>query len=104
MSLHRGNRFSFASIVSLLLVLLLRHPVVVGGKKFLYEDSKDVIEVKQDEGYFQTSVKTRIVEFYSPYCVSRSIVARSNLTIIACVLCATVPLCELSEKVCTGRG
>ena len=38
--------------------------------KYLYEDDKDVIEVTSEDGFFQTSTKPRIVEFYSPYCVS----------------------------------
>lgn len=41
-----------------------------GGDKYLYEDEPNVIEVTSEEGFFQTSQKPRIVEFYSPYCVS----------------------------------
>jgi hypothetical protein len=38
--------------------------------KYLYADEPNVIEVTSEEGFFQTSQKPRIVEFYSPYCVS----------------------------------
>ena len=41
---------------------------------FLYKgdsnpDAKAVIEVTDATGFFQTSKKNRIVEFYSPHCV-----------------------------------
>jgi hypothetical protein len=42
-----------------------------GGSKFLYQDDPDaaaVIEVTGN-GFFETSHKNRVVEFYSPYCV-----------------------------------
>jgi hypothetical protein len=51
---------------SLLLWLL---PIVIDAGKFFYEDSTIIQEVKGTEGYFQTSTKIRVVEFYSPYCV-----------------------------------
>jgi hypothetical protein len=43
-----------------------------GGSKFLYQDDPDakaVIEVTEPNGFFETSHKNRVVEFYSPYCV-----------------------------------
>jgi hypothetical protein len=43
-----------------------------GGSKFLYQDDPDakaVIEVTEPNGFFETSPKNRVVEFYSPYCV-----------------------------------
>jgi hypothetical protein len=43
--------------------------VLVDAKKFFYEDSKSIQEVKGTDGYFQTSKKIRVVEFYSPFCV-----------------------------------
>jgi hypothetical protein len=56
-----------------------------GGDKYLYEDEPNVIEVTSEEGFFQTSQKPRIVEFYSPYCVRSSswIVARFNVLVSA---------------------
>jgi hypothetical protein len=43
-----------------------------GGGNYLYDDEPHVIEVTSEEGFFQTSQKPRIVEFYSPYCVRSS--------------------------------
>jgi hypothetical protein len=43
-----------------------------GSSKFLYQDDPDakaVIEVTEPNGFFETSHKNRVVEFYSPYCV-----------------------------------
>jgi hypothetical protein len=56
-----------------------------GGGNYLYDDEPHVIEVTSEEGFFQTSQKPRIVEFYSPYCVRSSswIVARFNVLVSA---------------------
>jgi hypothetical protein len=45
--------------------------------QYLYANEPNVIEVTAAEGFFQTSQKPRIVEFYSPYCV-RSFFLKPN--------------------------
>lgn len=41
----------------------------LAAKKFFYEQSKAIQEVKGLSGYFLTSKKIRVIEFYSPFCV-----------------------------------
>lgn len=65
-----GRNLSSSMMLGLILfVLLLRS---IDGKKFFYEQSKTIEEVKGLSGYFMTSKKIRVVEFYSPFCVSQN--------------------------------
>ena len=56
--------------LGLTLFVLVHFPHKVLGSQFLYEDDREVVEVKAVTGSFQTSTKPRVIAFYSPYCVS----------------------------------
>lgn len=70
-------------------MLLSLFAKVLGVTQFLYQrdsnpDAKAVIEVTGPTGFFQTSTKNRVVEFYSPYCVGRA----ERLTGVCSFACA----------------
>jgi hypothetical protein len=83
-----------------LFLLLLNLVPLVDGKKFFYEDSTTIQEVKGIDGYFLTSKKIRVVEFYSPFCVRSGCIMRWCECIYIYAICVALVVADLLMRCC----